>query len=93
MDSLTKILKVDPDLIVDQLEAYCILDRSSIYDVIIKHLTVNFTEFVDGDHYNFNLCDFRSFAFNIYFLLGNFLCCSAGKFYDLISDVSEEVTE
>lgn len=93
MDSLTKIFKVDPDLIVDQLEANCILDRSSIYDVIIKHLTVHFTEFVDGDHYNLNLRDFRSFVFGIYLSLGDFLCCSAGAFYDLISDVSEEVTE
>lgn len=93
MDSLTKILKVDPDLIVDQLETNCILDRSSIYDVIIKRLTVHFTEFVDGDHYNLNLCDFRSFVFGIYLSLGYFLCCSAGTFYDLISDVSEEVTE
>lgn len=93
MDSLTKILKVDPDLIVDQLEANCILDRSSIYDVIIKNLTVHFTEFVDGDYYNLNLRDFRSFVFGIYLSLADFLCCSGGAFYDLISDVSEEVTE
>ena len=78
---------------MDQLEANCILDRSSIYDVIIKHLTFHFTDSVDGDHYNLNLRDFRSFVFVIYLSLGDFLCCSAGALYDLISDVSEEVTE
>ena len=87
MESLTKILKVDPDLISDQLEPNCILDRSSIYDVINKNLSVHFTEFVDGDHYNLDLRDFRSFVFDIYLSLGNFLCCFAGAFYDLIADV------
>lgn len=95
MDSLNTRILINVDAIVEQLVPNCILEKPSIHELVDKTY-LNFADSYSSDDVNkFILClrDFRSFVFALYLSLNAFVCLSVGAMYDLISDVSEEVTE
>ena len=86
MESVKKTYKVYPASIWDKLLSECILDSSSIGDVVLKVLS----DFDDVDRdtlfVNLDYCEFNSFVYHLYLSLSHFLIISFGVFYQLMLD-------
>lgn len=81
-----KIYTVYPGLVCEKLLPECILDSSSIGDIVLKVLC--YFRNVDCDTFFVHLdyCEFNSFVYRLYLSLSHFLIISFGVFYQLMLD-------